>query len=124
MESNSSPGTGSKTGVAYEYFLYAAILVETALAALIYKVIFRDADLGHLRIYFSIFYFAFLGWSIAQLNALHRRRKSAAMDQAQQAPATASSDRVLGLTKAQLVVIIVAFATAVAAFSWALRTWN
>jgi hypothetical protein len=31
---------------AFEYFLYAAILAETALAAVIYKVIFRSSELA------------------------------------------------------------------------------
>src|ERR1700733_2263724 len=60
----------------FEYFLYVAILAETALAALIYKVIFRSAELAHLRVYFAIFYFTFLAWAVAQLNMLHRDRTS------------------------------------------------
>src|SRR5580704_329133 len=60
----------------FEYFLYLAILAETALAAVIYKVIFRSAELARMRVYFAIFYFAFLAWAIAQLNMLHRDRTS------------------------------------------------
>ena len=63
-----------RTSTAFEYFLYAAIVAETGLAALIYKVIFRSGELAHMRIYFAIFYFAFLAWTIAQLNMLHRDR--------------------------------------------------
>ena len=63
-----------KTSTAFELFLYAAIIAETGLAALIYKVIFRSADMTRMRIYFAIFYFAFLAWAIAQLNMLHRDR--------------------------------------------------
>src|SRR5277367_2139801 len=66
-----------KTSSAFEYFLYAAILAETGLAALIYKAIFRDPDLARMRVYFAIFYFAFLAWAIAQLNMLHHDRKTA-----------------------------------------------
>jgi len=39
------PNTPRKAGTAFEYFLYAAILAETALAALVYKVIFESAEL-------------------------------------------------------------------------------
>ena len=63
-----------RSSTAFEYFLYAAILAETGLAALIYKVIFRSPELARLRVYFAIFYFAFLAWAIAQLNMLHRNR--------------------------------------------------
>jgi hypothetical protein len=158
----------------FEYFLYAAIFAETALAALIYKAVFHSADLVQMRIYFAIFYFAFLAWAIWQLNKLHRNRKLAmadtahmaepqvperALDPAQMAdhaqmweraqmtdhaqavgpaqmadPAQVAepaqqedyaveqnTHQVLGLTTAQLVIIVVVFATAVATFSWALR---
>ena len=46
MDSNQPP----KTNSAFEYFLYAAILAETGLAALIYKVIFRSAELVRMRV--------------------------------------------------------------------------
>jgi hypothetical protein len=116
----------SRTGTAFEYFLYAAILVETGLAALIYKVIFRNAELGRLRVGFAIFYFAFLAWAIVQLNNMHRRRKSYVRDatpvteNANNRPAEASG-YAFGLTRQQLVVVVVVFASAVAAFSFALR---
>jgi len=134
----------------FEYFLYAAIFAETALAALIYKAVFHSADLIQMRIYFAIFYFAFLAWAIWQLNKLHRNRKLAMADTAHMAepqvperaldprqmgdpaqvaePAQQEDDaaeqntpRVFGLTTAQLVIIVVVFATAVATFSYALR---
>ncbi len=119
-----------RTSTAFEYFLYAAILAETGLAALIYKVIFRSADFAHMRVYFAIFYFAFLAWAIAQLNMLHRDRNAQAADPAipaeppqpvEQVIAAVDPGPVLGLTAAQLVIVVVVFATAVAAFSWALR---
>jgi hypothetical protein len=65
-----------RSSSAFEYFLYLAILAETALAAVIYKVIFRSAELARVRVYFAIFYFAFLAWAIAQLNMLHRDRST------------------------------------------------
>ncbi len=119
-----------KTSIAFEYFLYVAIIAETALAALIYKVIFRSPELIHLRIYFAIFYFAFLGWAIAQLNLLHHDRNprvtGATALPAQSGPAepevvTENKRPLLGLTGAQLVIVVVVFATAVVTFSWALR---
>jgi hypothetical protein len=121
-----------KTSASFEYFLYAAIIVETALAAFVYKIIFRDPDLARLRLYFGIFYFAFLAWSIAQLNNLHRRRKRAEAEatsvqmpreeiQEKRAPVPAHSPSVLGLSTAQLVIVVVVFVTALATFNWALK---
>jgi hypothetical protein len=119
-----------KTSSAFEYFLYAAILAETGLAALIYKVIFRDPGLARMRVYFAMFYFAFLAWAIAQLNMLHKDRKMAVAPPAEEsepAPRTIAVEATrsgFGLTSAQLVILVVVFATAVATFSWALRLIN
>jgi hypothetical protein len=113
-----------KPSASFEYFLYAAIIVETALAAFVYKIIFRDPDLARLRLYFAIFYFAFLAWSIAQLNSLHRRRKLAQAEQVpteSRAAASEPSRSALGLTTTQLVIVIVVFVGALATFSWALK---
>jgi hypothetical protein len=114
-----------KTGASFEYFLYAAIIVETALAAFVYKIIFRDPDLARLSLYFVIFYFAFLAWSIAQLNTLHRRRKLAQAEPPEPisdpAPGETHTRPALGLTTSQMVIVIVVFVTAVATFSWALK---
>ena len=116
------PNRPSKPGTAFEYFLYAAILAETALAALIYKVVFSTGELLNLRVYFGVFYFAFLAWVIAQLNGLQRKRKLLAEEPpgAEQAPAR----KILGLTGQQLVTVLLVFATAVAAFTWLLRELN
>jgi len=119
-----------KTSIAFEYFLYAAILAETALAALIYKVIFHSGEMARFRIYFAIFYFAFLAWAVAQLNILHRNRKSFMREStpfaepARPEIATADTRRLLGLTGLQLTIVVLAFAAAVAAFSWALRAFR
>jgi len=116
-----------RAGTAFEYFLYAAILGETALASVIYKAIFGSGELMHLRIYFAIFYFAFLGWCIAQLNKLHRARNAALPDLPSPAdPATNDTTPghtrpALGLTRQQLAIVVVVFAMAIATFSWALR---
>jgi hypothetical protein len=115
-----------KTSASFEYFLYAAIIAETALAAFVYKTIFRDPDLARLNLIFGAFYFAFLAWSIFQLNRVHRRRKLAQAEPAEaiqedRAVVPRGSRSALGLTIAQLVIVIVVFASAVATFSWALR---
>jgi hypothetical protein len=126
MDSNQPP----KTNSAFEYFLYAAILAETGLAALIYKVIFRSAELVRMRVYFALFYFAFLAWAIAQLNILHRHRKTAvslASEEPEPAPPAAAAEETrsaLGLTGPQLAILVVIFATAVVTFSWVLRLLN
>jgi hypothetical protein len=115
-----------------EYFLYAAIIVETALAAFVYKTILRDPELARLSLYFGILYFGFLAWCIAQLNRLHRRRKLVQAEPAvpMSEPAgpishlapteTHTGPALLGLTPAQLAIVAVVFVSAVAAFTWAL----
>ena len=126
MDSNQSP----KTSAAFEYFLYAAILAETLLAAMVYKTIFGSGELVRLRVYFAILYFAFLGWAIAQLNRLHRSRKSLMTDvspngqPANEQGAGSETRSILGLNGEQLVTVALVFATAVAAFTWLLRLLN
>ena len=115
----------TKNSSSFEYFLYVAIILETGLAAFVYKTIFRDPELVRLNIYFGIFYVGFLAWAIAQLNKLHRRRKAAESDpmpeMADPAPESPKTRSALGLTTGQLVIVIVVFVSAVATFSWALR---
>jgi hypothetical protein len=125
-----------RTSASFEYFLYAAIIVETALAAFVYKTIFRDPDLAHLSLYFGIFYFVFLAWSIIQLNKVHRRRKLVEAEPMPDRGPTEDIQRnpgqnravapehhrsALGLSTAQLVIVVVVFVTAVVTFSWALK---
>jgi hypothetical protein len=123
MESNPT----RKSSTAFEYFLYAAILAETGLAALIYKTIFDSPELARVRIYFSILYFGFLAWAITQLNRLHRDRKMQAsepreLDESDEPEIGPQASRAaLGLTTGQLLAVILVFATAVAAFTWAMR---
>ena len=121
-----------KTTTPFEYFLYAAIVTETALVAVVYKSIFGNADLARLSVYFALFYFAFLAWVIWQLNMLHHNRK-AAIEAAPPEPnaaaeteadATRNTRSVLGLTAAQFIVVVLVFATAVATFSYALRVMH
>ena len=129
------PGTASKTAAKtiFEYFLYCAIILETGLAAFVYKVIFREADLPSLKAYLAIVYFGFLTWAIAQLNKLHRLRTlepetvadrmPAVPEQPAPRPAARHKEQtrpILGLTIAQFAIVIAVFATAVATFSWAL----
>jgi hypothetical protein len=121
-----TPRPKQKTSASFEYFLYAAIIAETALAAFVYKTIFGDPDLARLNLLFGIFYFAFLAWSIFQLNKVHRQRKLTQAEPAEeiqedQAVVPGRSRSALGLNAIQLVIVVVVFATAVATFSWALR---
>jgi hypothetical protein len=107
-----------RSSSAFEYFLYAAMLAETALAALIYKVIYGSVELAGLGVYFAIFYFAFLAWAIAQIKQQRRNPTSAP----EPLPAAREhTGRVLGLTGLQLAIVMVVFAMAVATFSWVLR---
>jgi len=119
-----------RSSSAFEYFLYAAILAETGLAALIYKVIFASGEFTHVRVYFAILYFAFLAWAISQLHQLHRERASRT-DLPASGPDPELEDAphvdtrpALGLTGLQLMILVLVFATAVAAFSWALRVFR
>jgi hypothetical protein len=122
-----------KNSSSFEYFLYTAIILETALAAFVYKTILRDPELARLSLYFGIFYIGFLAWCIAQLNTLHRRRKllpaepiappstEPTPDPVDRPAAIERTRPALGLTTGQLVIVVVVFASAVATFSWALR---
>jgi len=113
-----------KTSASFEYFLYAAIIAETGLAAFVYKTIFRDPDLARFNLYFGIFYCAFLTWSIKQLNNLHKRRKALEGEPVEIEEPAAEPEHTrpaLGLTAAQLVIVVVVFVTALVAFSWALK---
>jgi hypothetical protein len=103
-----------RSSSAFEYFLYAAMIAETGLAAVIYKVILASSEMVAFRVYFAIFYFAFLAWTIAQLAMLHR-------DRALKPEPVEDTSAMLGLTGSQWVILVVVFAIAVAAFSWALR---
>jgi len=114
----------NRPSTAFEYFLYVAIVAETGLAAIIYKVIFHDVEMARLRIYFAIFYFAFLAWAIAQLNLLHRDRNppTPQVEEHEQIVDESENTRpVFGLTGVQLGIVVVVFATAIATFSCALR---
>jgi len=114
----------------FEYFLYSAIILETALAAFVYKVIFRGADLMSLNVSLAIIYFGFLAWAILQLNQLHRKRKlqeatkpeppDGPLETVAMLESGEQERRVLGLTGAQFVVVLIVFAAAVVSFSWAL----
>lgn len=128
------PNPPRKAGQLFELFLYSAIILETGLAAVFYKLAFQDRGLGSLKIYFAAGYFAFLAWAIGQLNKLHRKRRviepetlerePEAEPEHQDAPlpTRASEPRqLLGLNIAQVTIVVVVFATAVATFSWAFR---
>jgi len=130
-----------KPGHVFELFLYTAIIAETGLAAFFYKLAFQDSGLGSLKIYFAVLYFAFLAWCIGQLNKLHRKRKELTappqsepeveitpepiVPESVPAPVRQreQSRPLLGLTFAQLVIVVIVFGTAVATFSWAFWVW-
>jgi hypothetical protein len=105
----------------FEYFLYAAIIAETALAAFVFKTILRDPDLARFNFYFGVFYAGFLAWSIWQLNKVHHRRKLPEGQPAADPVPEQAAKPMLGLTAAQLAIIAAVFVTAVATFSWGLR---
>lgn len=129
-------------GTLFEYFLYVTLILETGLAASIYKMMSPEADLWRMRIYLGLFYFAFLSWGIFQLNRLHRKRKEfqgavESEDLTTNLEMVAESRRepdvtgpgmegvevspvLFGLTIAQLMIVAVVFVTAVMAFSWVL----
>ena len=120
----------SRTSI-FEYFLYSAIILETALAAFVYKVIFHGADLVSLNVSLAIIYFGFLAWAILQLNQLHRKRKlqeatkhepppDGPLETAAVLESGEEERRIFGLTGAQLVTVFIVFAAAVVSFSWAL----
>jgi len=139
MASKRSSGTSR-----FEYFLYSAIILETALAAFVYKVIFRDANLRSSNMYLAAFYFGFLGWAIFQLNRLHHKRKLQPVEiepadppealEVPMAPAQAAiivenrnrtpARRIFGLTATQLLIVLIVFAAAVKSFSWALASMH
>ncbi len=89
---------------AVEYFLYAIVIVETALAVFAYKAVSPNGQLGSIAmVYLGLIYLGVLGWVFYQLNRLYKRRKTAV-----QGPATsvapAQSDTlaaVAGLPPAQ-----------------------
>ena len=119
------PSQTRKRHAAFEFFLYAGMIAETGLAAIVYKFIFQSGDFVRFRVYFAIFYFGFLAWDVTQLNRLHRYRKQIEDEGPEIAPAEngagEDSRPVLGLTGSQLVIVAVVFGTAIAAFSWALH---
>ena len=114
-----------------EYFLYTAIIAETALAAFVYKVIVQDTEL---RYYLTALYFGFLAWAIFQLNRLHRKRK---LEPAPEPEATAAlpeavavlensppGRRIFGLTAAQFLIILATFVAALMTFTRLLSNLN
>ena len=123
-------------GAVFEYFLYAAMILETGLAAVAYKFL-AEAQLSSLRIYLIVLYFGFLSWSVFQLNRLHRARKQFQTEVAAEpelvsreepkplapAPSRVEAPKlVLGLSGAQVVVVLVVFLTSLVIFTWALET--
>ena len=118
------------TSAWYEYFLFAVIAIQAAIAALAYKVM---PDAGHVwpgsMFYLAAMYGGVLAWVFYQLNRLHGKRKAArkverkaietdAPPAATAKPAVARG--IFGLTGTQIAVVLLVFVAAVKIFSWAL----
>ena len=132
------------TSAAVEYFLYAIVIIETAIAAFAYKTLSQTQILWPgAALYLAVIYFGVLGWVFYQLNRLHGQRKAAASsDQAAiqpaggAAPAQIENDAmeisgqpaavavpgrlVFGITRAKLAIVLLVFLAALKVFSWAL----
>ena len=134
-------------GRVFELFLYTAIILETGMAAFVYKMSSGLDDFFRLRTYLAVLYFVFLAWGVFQLNKLHRMRReflrqldvgpsgvSAVPPVAVELEAVSQPDAaaavhhiepprlVFGLTGSQFMVVLVVFVTALVTFSWALTS--
>ena len=121
------------TSTAVEYFLYAVVIIETAIAAFGYKAIAQAVQLWPAATaYLAVVYLGVLGWVFYQLNRLHSLRKAGAAASAQvrhEAPAgdqpaalasPASARLLFGFTRTQLAIVLLVFLAAMKVFSWAL----
>jgi hypothetical protein len=124
----------SKVSV-FEYVLYTAILIATALAVVFYKASLTDSQLASLNVHVGVVYFGFIAWVLSRLNTMYHKRKLERPAQRRihtellQEPVVRlrfqeSLERArptLGLTSIQLAILIVVFVTALTAFSCALK---
>ena len=118
----------------YEYSLYAAIVLLTGLAVVFYTAASRDAYLSSPSPFAGAVYIGLLGWAFNRLNALYKRRKPQrtdlpsldAIDTVQPrtdpvrdaAGFSGEQSRIMGLTLAQLAVLLVVFVAACLTFTW------
>jgi hypothetical protein len=121
----------------FEYILYAAILITTALAVVFYKASLTDTQLTSLNVHVGVFYFGFMAWVLSRLHAMYQKRKLARPVQRSihtellQEPVARAPHRTQepvesarptwGLTSIQLAILVVVFITALTAFSCALK---
>jgi hypothetical protein len=112
-----------------EYLLYAGIIMQAVLIAVLFRIGSAIPIVGDMKIYFGFTFVVGLASAFFQLNRLHRKRKEqqAAQEMEQRVqraepPSEQPSRRILGLTLAQLVIILVVFVGALAAFSWSLSS--
>jgi hypothetical protein len=126
----------SKVSV-FEYILYAAILITTALAVVFYKASLTDSQLASLNVHVGVVYFGFMAWVLSRVATMYHRRKLARPTQRSihtellQEPVARAPHRTqgpmeharptLGLTSIQLAILVVVFVTALTAFSCALK---
>ncbi|HUJ49655.1 MAG TPA: hypothetical protein VLW25_05635 [Bryobacteraceae bacterium] len=133
------------TSAAVEYFLYAIVIIQTAIAAFAYKTLSQSEVLWPAAaVYLAVIYFGVLGWVFFQLNRLHGQRKAAAssveppiqtagsaavpaqiengaMEMSDQPAAAAVPGRlVFGITRTKLAIVLLVFLAALKVFSWAL----
>ena len=128
--------TSSKaTSAAVEYFLYAIVIIQTAIAAFAYKTFFPQStgQWSNATIYLTVIYFSVLAGVFYLLNRLHANRK--ALGQAvvladqetvpveEKVASVAVPIRIpslFGFTPAQLVIVLMVFLAALKLFGWAL----
>ena len=121
----------------FEYILYAAILITTALAVVFYKASLTDSQLASLNVHVGVVYFGFMAWVLSRLTTMYHKRKLALPTrhsihiELMQQPVARAPHRTqgpleharptLGLTSIQLAILVVVFVTALTAFSCALK---
>jgi hypothetical protein len=121
----------------FEYVLYAAILIATALAVVFYKASLTDGLLASLNVHVGVVYFGFMAWVLSRLNTIYQKRKITRPVQRSlhtellQEPVARVPHRTqeplenarptLGLTSIQLAILVVVSITALTAFSCALK---
>ena len=121
------------TFTAIEYFLYAVVIIQTAIAAFAYKTVVPQGarPWPTASIYLAVIYFAVLGWVFYQLNRLHGSRKALAAVEADQEAVQAGErlatvipavqiPRLFGFTRPQLAIVLLVFVAALKVFGWAL----
>ena len=124
-----SPNPQRKQAI-IEGALYVLIVFLAGLPAVFYKVLSNFAPGVRFNFWAVLPYCAVLVWAFTRLNSVHRKRKAqqaASVPETPQvqppAPVVASVDArraVLGLSVAQIAVVVLVFAAAVVSFTWVL----